>query len=196
MLDIRRCVEVGIPVRTAYVQWIELEGLPLFFADLRGVREVRYTRLCWSGAGGTADPGDVEVSVALSDGRIRWRGVTAGRVTTTVDFCRRLAGTRVSMRVRARDRRFQEWGPGELGTILAYADTEMRESLERLRRVAREQQSRRSMQRGARRRNLRLVHAALAEECTRQVEGPHAAAATDSGAEPAAKTRDRAEPAR
>lgn len=66
-------IDVSVPVRAAYDQWIEFEDYPRFMEQVREVRRLDGNRLRWrAGAPGNETEWETEITEQLADRKIAW----------------------------------------------------------------------------------------------------------------------------
>lgn len=87
MQQVRKSIDVDVPIRTAYNQWTQFEEFPRFMRGVLSVRQMDDTHLRWNTRwwGGVDANWDAEIEEQTPDSRIAWKSVTgtpnAGEVT-------------------------------------------------------------------------------------------------------------------
>ena len=87
-------IEVNVPVRTAYNQWMQFEDFPRFIEGMKEVRQLDDRHLHWKAEiAGKEKEGDAEIIEQTRDQRIAWRS-QAGAIYGGVVSFQRLSDAR------------------------------------------------------------------------------------------------------
>jgi len=80
-------IEVGVPVTTAYNQWMQFEDYPLFMEGVDHVRQLDDTRLHWAATiGGRKAEWDAKILEQDPDRRLSWVSEDGKKTRGTVTF--------------------------------------------------------------------------------------------------------------
>jgi uncharacterized membrane protein len=87
MSTIDRTIELDVPVRTAYDQWTQFEGFPLFMEGVISVDQIDSKTLEWTARiGGVERSWRAEITEQEPDRRIAWRSTGGARNDGVVTF--------------------------------------------------------------------------------------------------------------
>jgi uncharacterized membrane protein len=88
-------IDVNVPVRTAYNQWIQFKDFPLFLEGLKELHQLDDRHLHWKAEiGGKEQEGDVEIIEQTPDQRIAWRNQAGAIITGGVVSFQQLSDSR------------------------------------------------------------------------------------------------------
>lgn len=84
---IAQSIELAVPVRVAYDQWIRFEDFPHFLGNVKEVRQLGATRVVWrANVGGKAVQWTSEIHEQIPDARIAWTSVDGALNAGSVSF--------------------------------------------------------------------------------------------------------------
>ncbi|MEW6156404.1 MAG: SRPBCC family protein [Verrucomicrobiota bacterium] len=87
MESIEKCIEVDVPVTTAYNQWTQFEEFPEFMEGVKSVKQLDDKRLHWCAEiGGKEKEWDAEIFEQIPDQRIAWRSMSGAFNSGMVNF--------------------------------------------------------------------------------------------------------------
>ena len=101
MATITESIDVEVPVRTAYNQWMQFEEFPEFMEGVQSVDQIDDTHLHWvADAGGKQHAWTAEITEQRPDERVAWRALDGHGNAGVVTFHRRGEdGTRVTVQM-------------------------------------------------------------------------------------------------
>jgi uncharacterized membrane protein len=87
MDHVEKCIEVDVPISTAYNQWTQFEDFPQFMQGVEEVKQLDDKRLRWRAEiGGKVVEWDAEIFEQIPDQRVAWRSITGALNTGMVNF--------------------------------------------------------------------------------------------------------------
>jgi uncharacterized membrane protein len=87
MPNVKKSIEVDVPVRVAYDQWTQFEEFPRFMDGVESVRQLDDKRLYWRAkVGARVEEWDAEIVEQVPDKVVSWRSTSGARNEGTVRF--------------------------------------------------------------------------------------------------------------
>lgn len=87
MFSMERAIDVDVPLRAAYDQWMQFETFPYFMEGVREVRRLGDRRVRWrADVGGRVEEWDAELIELEPGRRIAWRSTSGARNDGMVSF--------------------------------------------------------------------------------------------------------------
>lgn len=87
MGEVKKSIEVEVPVSTAYNQWTQFEEFPRFMDGVDEVRQLDDTHLHWIASfGGSRHEWDAEITEQRPDERVAWRNTEGKENAGVVTF--------------------------------------------------------------------------------------------------------------
>lgn len=87
MGEIKKSIEVEVPVSTAYNQWTQFEEFPRFMEGLKSVRQIDDTHLHWvAEVGGKEYEWTAEITEQRPDQMVAWKAVEGHGTSGVVTF--------------------------------------------------------------------------------------------------------------
>ena len=87
MAEVKKSVEVNVPVSTAYNQWTQFEEFPNFMEKVESVTQLDDTHLRWiAEIGGRREEWKAEITQQMPDEIIAWRSVEGQENSGAVRF--------------------------------------------------------------------------------------------------------------
>jgi uncharacterized membrane protein len=87
MERLEKYVDINVPVRTAYNQWMQFEEFPRFMEGVESVKQLDDTRLHWvANVGGERKEWNARITDQIPDQRIAWRSEGGEFTAGTVSF--------------------------------------------------------------------------------------------------------------
>jgi len=89
MSSITKSIDVNVPVRTAYNQWIQFEEFPQFMEGVQEVKQLDDTHMQWrANIGGKDEEWDAVVTEQEPDMRVGWKSTSGAANAGVVAFHR------------------------------------------------------------------------------------------------------------
>lgn len=87
MARVKKSVEVGVPVSTAYNQWTQFEEFPSFMEGVKQVTQLDDRRLRWTAeVAGREKSWEAEIQEQVPDQKIIWRSISGEENAGVVTF--------------------------------------------------------------------------------------------------------------
>ncbi len=133
MPKIEQSIELDVPVSTAYNQWTQFEEFPSFMHGIKEVRQLDDTHLHWvAEIGGQREEWDAEIKEQHPDERIAWKA-TSGKNNAGVVTFHRLDNERSKIMLQL------DWESEgmieKLGSAIGQDDRQVKEDLERFKKL-------------------------------------------------------------
>src|SRR5215218_8064049 len=87
MASFERSIEINVPVRTAYNQWTQFEGLQQFMDGVEEVHQLDDTRLHWKASiAGQEEEWNATITDQVPDRHVAWRSTSGSENAGVIHF--------------------------------------------------------------------------------------------------------------